>query len=87
MTTKRKEVDHIPWVWGSVPRALRARGSPAIIKNILIIKNPTDFGKTVEIGADPCLPNYPLNLSQCQVECCSFFVKVELFYYELLKLS
>ena len=29
VTTKRKEVDHIPWVWGSVPRALRARGSPA----------------------------------------------------------
>ena len=27
--TKRKEVDHIPWVWGSFPRALRARGSPA----------------------------------------------------------
>ena len=31
VTTKRKGVDHIPWVWGSVPRALRARGSPAII--------------------------------------------------------
>ena len=31
VTTKRKEVDHIPWVWGSVPRALRAGGSPAII--------------------------------------------------------
>ena len=30
VTTKRKEVDHIPWVWGSVPRELRARGSPAI---------------------------------------------------------
>ena len=30
VTTKRKEVDHILWVWGSVPRALRARGSPAI---------------------------------------------------------
>ena len=30
VTTKWKEVDHIPWVWGSVPRALRARGSPAI---------------------------------------------------------
>ena len=29
VTTKRKEVDHIPWVWGSVPRALRARWSPA----------------------------------------------------------
>ena len=29
VTTKRKEVDHIPWVWGSVPRALRARGSSA----------------------------------------------------------
>ena len=30
VTTKRKEVDHILWVWGSVPRALRARGSPAM---------------------------------------------------------
>ena len=30
VTTKRKEVDHNLWVWGSVPRALRARGSPAI---------------------------------------------------------
>ena len=29
VTTKGKEVDHIPWVWGSVPRALRACGSPA----------------------------------------------------------
>ena len=29
VTTKRKEVDHNLWVWGSVPRALRARGSPA----------------------------------------------------------
>ena len=28
VTTKRKEVDNIPWVWGSVPRA---RGSPANI--------------------------------------------------------
>ena len=34
VTTKRKEVDHIPWVWGFVPRALRARGSPAITKTI-----------------------------------------------------
>ena len=25
VTTKQKEVDHISWVWGSVPRALRAR--------------------------------------------------------------
>ena len=30
VTTKRKEVDCILWVWGSVQRALRARGSPAI---------------------------------------------------------
>ena len=29
VTTKRKEVDQNLWVWGSVPRALRARGSPA----------------------------------------------------------
>ena len=31
VTTKGKEGDHNLWVWGSVPRALRARGSPAII--------------------------------------------------------
>ena len=31
VTIKRKEVDHILWVWGSVSRALRARGSPATI--------------------------------------------------------
>ena len=31
VTTKGKEVDHNLWVWGSVPRALRARGSPAIM--------------------------------------------------------
>ena len=29
VTTKRKEVDHILWVWGFIPCALRARGSPA----------------------------------------------------------
>ena len=33
VTTKGKEVDHNLWVWGSVPRALRARGSPAIKRN------------------------------------------------------
>ena len=36
VTTKRKEVDHNLWVWGSVPRALRARRSPAIISRITI---------------------------------------------------
>ena len=29
VTTKGKEVDHNLWVWGSVPRARSARGSPA----------------------------------------------------------
>ena len=29
VTAKRKEVDHLLWVWGSVPRALRARGNHA----------------------------------------------------------
>ena len=29
VATKQKVVDHILWVWGSVPRALHARGSPA----------------------------------------------------------
>ena len=35
VTTKWKEVDHIPWVWGSVPRALRACGSSAIKRRLL----------------------------------------------------
>ena len=30
VTTKGKEVENNLWVWGSVPRALGARGSPAI---------------------------------------------------------
>ena len=54
------------------------------------MKNPTDFGKTVEAGLDPCLPNCPLGsptTSQFQVECWHVIVQVELFYYELLKLS
>ena len=29
---QRKEVDHILWVWGSVPCAFRACGSPTVIK-------------------------------------------------------
>ena len=29
VTTPKKEVDHILWVWGSVPRSLCARWSPA----------------------------------------------------------
>ena len=37
VTPKRKEVDHIPWVWGSVPRALRPRGSPAIIDSVILL--------------------------------------------------
>ena len=54
-----------------------------IIKNIFVMKNPTDFGKTVETGVDPCLPNCPLSesptASQCQVECWHVLVEVELF--------
>ena len=34
-----------------------------ITKNIFIIKNPTDLGKTVETGVDPCLPNSRAQLS------------------------
>ena len=32
-------------------------------KNIFIMKNPTDFGKTVENGVDPCLANSRAELS------------------------
>ena len=36
------------------------------------MKNPIDFGKRVETGVDPCLPNCPLaespTTSHCQVE-------------------
>ena len=38
MTTKGKEVDHNLWVWGSVPRAPRARGSPANRGNYFTIR-------------------------------------------------
>ena len=44
-----------------------------ITKNIFIMKNPNDFGKRVEPGVDPCLPNCSLGesptTSHCQVEC------------------
>ena len=44
-----------------------------ITKNIFIMKNANDFGKRVETGVDPCLPNCPLGesptTSHCQVEC------------------
>ena len=43
VTTKRKKVDHILWVWGSVPRALRARGSPAIILRIYYATHTSSF--------------------------------------------
>ena len=42
---KRKEVDHIPWVWGSVPRTLRARWSPAMNDDIQQFK-AYDHSKT-----------------------------------------
>ena len=34
-----------------------------ITKNMFIMKDPTDFGKMVENGVDPCLPNFRLQLS------------------------
>ena len=39
VTTKRKEVDHILWGWGSVPRVLRARGSSAIKTHKMYLKS------------------------------------------------
>ena len=38
VTTKGKEVDHNLWVWGSVPRAPRERGSPANRGNYFTIR-------------------------------------------------
>ena len=38
-----------------------------ITKNIFIMKNPTDFGKTVETGVDPCLPNSRAQLSSWSI--------------------
>ena len=34
-----------------------------ITNNIFIMKNPADLGKTVENGANPCLPNSRAQLS------------------------
>ena len=47
VTTKRKEVDHNLWVWGSVPRALRARRSPAIISRITISGSRKSYCSTL----------------------------------------
>ena len=41
VTTNGKEVDHNLWVWGSVPRALRARRSPAIKYFFIIVVTVT----------------------------------------------
>ena len=38
VTTKRKESDHIPWIWGSAPRARRARWSPAMMQPTFLEK-------------------------------------------------
>ena len=38
-----------------------------ITKNIFIMKNPTDFGKTVENGVDPCLPNSRAQFSSWRI--------------------
>ena len=37
--------------------------SSFITKNMFIMKDPTDFGKMVENGVDPCLPNSRPQLS------------------------
>ena len=37
VTTKRKEVGHILWVWGSVPSLLGAGGSPAITLEVPLV--------------------------------------------------
>ena len=48
------------------------------------MKNPTDFGLTVETGVDPCVTNDDsTTTTHCQVQC----MEVELFYHQLLKLS
>ena len=54
VTTKRKKVDHILWVWSSVPRALRARGSPAI-NSIVNNKWPVFDWKQLQIKEILCL--------------------------------
>ena len=47
VTTKRKEVDHNLWVWGSVPRALLSRRSPAIISRITISGSRKSYCSTL----------------------------------------
>ena len=48
------------------------------------MKNPTDFGLTVETGVDPCVTNDESpTTAHCQVQC----MEVEPFHYQVLKLS
>ena len=48
MTTKRKEADHIPWVWGSVPRALRVTGNFSDWRCFVFCGN--EFWRSGQIG-------------------------------------
>ena len=52
VTTKGKEVDHNLWVWGSVPRARSARGSPA--KKICFSSKVPIYGSRPKSDSAPC---------------------------------
>ena len=49
VTTKRKDVDHILSVWGSLPRALCARGSPTI-RSCNLQKNVLFYCQTCQLS-------------------------------------
>ena len=42
---------------------ISTRKAVLLLKNMFIMKDPTDFGKMVENGVDPCLPNSRPQLS------------------------
>ena len=58
VTTKRKEVDHNLWVWGSVPRARGARGSPSY--------NTINWRDTTNFDSEDDYRTGCRNISHCQ---------------------
>ena len=78
VTTKRKEVDHIPWVWGSVPRALRALGSPGI-------KSPSDFKILSARKLKTLFQKYKLQLITTGIQACMGHVLRKYIHREFLK--
>ena len=90
MTTKRKEVDHILWVWGSVPSMFRACGSPATISKWWreLMRRPQRYKKCWDNRNKDkrIITGRPHTVCLCNRFNCKFIVNVLNYIYRLLYL-